>query len=144
MARMFFGGGSQMIDIKLINNQQDLQQVFRLRYAVYVEELGAEMEHADHKRKEVREPWDDTGDNLGAWINGEFVGCVRINFGGKSDLSEYQDFFNPILADECTDCPLESISISSKLVVHQRHRGERLAVRLLQASYTLIAEKNRG
>ena len=32
-----------MIQIKLIDNQQDLQQVFRLRYAVYVEELGAEI-----------------------------------------------------------------------------------------------------
>lgn len=30
-----------MIEIKLINNPQDLQQVCRLRSAVYVEELGA-------------------------------------------------------------------------------------------------------
>ncbi|MFN8002651.1 MAG: hypothetical protein U0X75_16725 [Acidobacteriota bacterium] len=57
-----------MIEIKLINNPQDLQQVFRLRYAVYVEELGAEMEYADHERKEVREPWDETGDHLGAMM----------------------------------------------------------------------------
>lgn len=130
-----------MIQIKLIDNQQDLQQVFRLRYAVYVEELGAEMEYADHERKEVREPCDDTGDNLGAWINGELVGCVRINRGGESDLSEYRGFFNSVIADQYADCPLESISISSKFAVHRRHRGATLAVRLLQASYSHIAEK---
>ncbi len=131
-----------MIQIKLIDNQQDLQQVFRLRYAVYVKELGAEMEHADHQRKEVREPWDETGDNLGAWINGELVGCLRINFGGQSDLSEYQDFFDPILADEYAGCPLEHISVSSKFAVHQRHRGATLAVRLAQASYVQFQEKH--
>lgn len=37
---MFSGEGSQMTQIKLIDNQQDWQQVFRLHYAVYVEELG--------------------------------------------------------------------------------------------------------
>ncbi len=131
-----------MIQIKLIDNQQDLQQVFRLRYAVYVEELGAEMEHADHQRKEVCEPWDETGDNLGAWINGELVGCVRINRGGKSDLSEYQDFFTPIIADKASGCSLESISISSKFVVQQRHRGAIFAVRLAQANYVQMLENN--
>ena len=85
-----------MIEIKLIDNPQDLQRVFRLRYAVYVEELGAEMAHADHQRREVREPWDKSGDNLGAWINGELVGGVRINYGGASDLTEYQNLFNPV------------------------------------------------
>lgn len=130
-----------MIQIKLIDNQQDLQQVFRLRYAVYVEELGAEMEYADHQRKEIHEPCDDTGDNLGAWINGELVGCVRINRGGQSDLSEYREFFDSIIADRYADCPLESISVSSKFAVHRRHRGATLAVRLLQASYSHIAEK---
>ena len=130
-----------MIQIKLIDNQQDLQQVFRLRYAAYVEELGAEMEYADHQRKEIHEPCDDTGDNLGAWINGELVGCVRINRGGESDLSGYRDFFNPVIADNSADCPLQSISVSSKFAVHRRHRGATLAVRLLQASYSHIAEK---
>lgn len=131
-----------MTKIKLIDNPRDLQQVFRLRYAVYVEELGAEMEHADHQRKEVREPWDETGDNLGAWVNGELAGCVRINRGGESDLAEYQDFFNPVIADEDADCPLERISVSSKFAVQQRHRGATLAARLLLAFYIQLQEKN--
>ncbi|HMV51645.1 MAG TPA: GNAT family N-acyltransferase, partial [Blastocatellia bacterium] len=129
-----------MIEIKLINNPQELQQVFRLRYAVYIEELGAEMEFADHERKELREPWDETGDNLGAWINGELVGCLRINYGGQSDLSEYRDFFDPMLAGNAV--PLESISVSSKFAVHRRHRGATLTVRLAQASYVQFQEKN--
>lgn len=130
-----------MIQVKLINNPQDLQQVFRLRYAVYVEELGAAMEYANHERKEVREPWDETSDNLGAWINGELVGCVRINRGGESDLSEYRDFFDSIVADSYADCPLESISVSSKFAVHRRHRGTTLAVKLLQAFYIQLQVK---
>lgn len=55
-----------MIQIKLIDNPQDLQQVFRLRYAVYVEELGAGMKRADHRCQQVREPQDETVYNLGA------------------------------------------------------------------------------
>ena len=131
-----------MIEIKLVDNPQDLQQVFRLRYTVYVEELGARMEFADHERKEVREPWDETGDHLGAWINGELAGCLRINYGGKSDLSEYQEFFDPILADKGTEGSLEEISVGSKFAVHPRHRGATLAVRLMQAFYIQLQEKN--
>lgn len=130
-----------MIEIKLIDNQQDLQRVFRLRYAVYVEELGAEMAHADHQRREVREPWDEGGDHLGAWINGELVGGVRINYGGASDLAEYQHLFNPIIADKHVNCARERISVSSKFVVHARHRGTSLSVRVMQAFYAQLQEK---
>ncbi len=130
-----------MTTIRLADKSPELTQIARLRYAVYVEELGAKMEFADHERKEVREPWDETGDNLGAWINGELVGCLRINYGGQSDLSEYRDFFNPIIANQFANCPLESISVSSKFAVHRRHRGVTLAVRLAQASYVQFQEK---
>ena len=68
-----------MTQIKLINNPQDLQQVFRLRYAVYVEELGAEMEYADHQRKEVREPLEETGDSLGAWSSAGICARYLVN-----------------------------------------------------------------
>lgn len=127
-----------MIKIQLANTSQELTQIAQLRYAVYVEELGARMEHADHPRKELHEPWDETGDNLGAWINGELVGCLRINYGGETDLAEYQHLFRPVIH---ADCPLPGISVASKFAVHRRHRGATLAVRLTQAFYARLQEK---
>jgi len=130
-----------MIEIRLIEHPADLQQVFRLRYAVYVEELGAAMKHADHQLKELHEPWDETGNNLGAWINGELAGCIRLNCGGATDLAEYWRFFASIIADQGAGCALESVSVSSKFAVHRKYRGTSLGVRLALACYALMHEK---
>ncbi len=59
-----------MLDIRLVKTPQELESVYRLRYQVYVEELGAAMEYADHSAQELCEPWDATGENIGVWREG--------------------------------------------------------------------------
>ena len=100
-----------MIRIGLIQTDEELQQVFRLRYDVYVEELGATMAHADHHAKALHDEWDTTADIIGAWHNDELVGCVRLNFSDKTDLAEYEPFFHPLAKKT------GKVSITSKLVV---------------------------
>ncbi len=51
-----------MLDIRLVKTPQELESVYRLRYQVYVEELGATMEYVDHLSQELCEPWNATGE----------------------------------------------------------------------------------
>lgn len=117
-----------MIRIGLIQSEVDLQQVFRLRYDVYVEELGATMEHANHQAKALSDEWDMTADIIGAWHNDELVGCVRLNYRDSADLTEYEQFFSP-LSNRVKVC------VASKLVVAKAFRGAVVSTRLCQGCY---------
>ncbi len=121
-----------MIRIGLIKTEQELQQVFRLRYDVYVEELGATMEHADHQHKALHDDWDATADIIGAWHNDELVGCVRINYSGKTDLAEYEPFVHPLAKK------IGGVSVTSKLVVAKAFRRTMVSARLCQAGFVQL------
>jgi predicted GNAT family N-acyltransferase len=119
-----------MLSIRLAKTEEELQAVYRLRYQVYVEELGATMEYADHQQKALSDEWDKTADIIGAWQNDELVGCVRLNYSHNTDLSEYESFYSKLVNGNSN-----SISISSKWVVAQAFRRTILSARLSQGCY---------
>ena len=51
-----------MLNIRLVKTLQELESVYRLRYQVYIKELGADMKYADHLSQELCKPWDATGE----------------------------------------------------------------------------------
>lgn len=121
-----------MIRIGLITTEAELQQVFRLRYDAYVEELGATMEHADHQAKALYDEWDITADIIGAWHNDELVGCLRINYSSNTNLAEYEPFIHPLAKKTGV------VAVTSKLVVAKAYRGTLVSARLCQAGFTQL------
>ena len=121
-----------MLDIHIATTQSELESVYRLRYQVYVEELGATMEHANHQQKALSDEWDKTADIIGAWQNDELVGCVRLNYSHNTDLSEYEVHYHPLVKETVLRKNTSSISISSKWVVAQAFRRSILSARILQ------------
>ena len=127
-----------MLDIHVATTPEELHAIYRLRYQVYVEEIGAEMEYADHQSKELCEPWDATGENIGAWLEGQLVGCVRFNSATTTDFSDYEHLFHvPALKRFLTSSPAD-FSFSSKLAVPGNHGGRGIAKQLIQAVYSLM------
>ena len=47
-----------MIEIRQASTPDDLQAVYRFRYAVYVEEMAWKMKHVDHTAKLLADPLD--------------------------------------------------------------------------------------
>ncbi len=121
-----------MIRIGLIQTEAEMQQVFRLRYEAYVEELGAAMEHANHQARALCDEWDRTADILGAWHDDELVGCVRINYSDNANLAEYEPFIHPLAKKTGT------IAVTSKLVVAKACRGTLVSARLCQAAFAQL------
>ncbi len=124
-----------MLDIRLVKTPQELESVYRLRYQVYVEELGATMEYADHQQKVLHDEWDKTADIIGAWQDEVLVGCVRLNYSHNTDLSEYEVHYHPLVKETVLRKNTSSISISSKWVVAQACRRTILSARLSQGCY---------
>jgi len=121
------------IEIKQVTTQAEREQVFRLRYRVYVEEIGAQMTYADHAHKKIEEPLDRQGTILGAFLNGGLVGSVRINWGWQ-DIGACADYygmrvFEPYFPKKTT--------MTTRLVVAPEARRSTVAMSVIMAWYSV-------
>lgn len=127
-----------MLDIRVVTTPEELHAIYRLRYQVYVEEIGARMEYANHQTKELCEPWDATGENIGAWLDGQLVGCVRFNSAATTDFSAYEHLFHLRELQRFMACSPADFSLSTKLAVVKTHRRVKLTALLCQACYAVM------
>jgi predicted GNAT family N-acyltransferase len=124
--------GSRPI-IRPVRGPEELEQLFRFRYTVYVEEMNRMQKHADHARKRIRDPLDEFAANLVAWDEaGSIVGAVRVNSAREGDLGAYEQFYDMRSAG---DAHPWSTSITTRLMIAPKYRHSQLAVRLTTAAY---------
>jgi hypothetical protein len=120
------------IDIRKARTQSDLDAVFRLRYAVYIEELGRMQRYADHDARTICEPLDRTGHLFCAYDNSRLVGTLRTNYSRDADLSDYAQLYDMAAVDK--DQP-HATSVTSKLLVTREYRSSMLGYGLAAACY---------
>jgi GNAT superfamily N-acetyltransferase len=120
------------LQIRQARTPAELQAVYRLRYEVYVEELGRVQRYADHETRQVVEPLDQTGRVFCAFDAERLVGTVRNNFARDSDLGEYESLYG--MASVGANHP-RATSITTKLLVIKDYRSSSLGYRLASAAY---------
>lgn len=70
---------SHEYQIRIVTSDADREAVARLRYEVYVAELGRVQPCADHASRTIHEPLDDEGVVFGAFTpEGRLIGTMRI------------------------------------------------------------------
>lgn len=112
-----------------------LEQAFRLRYAVSVEEMNKSPTAADHVRKEIRDELDnETSTILCAVAGGEVIATMRLTWGGDGIPEIYRQQFS---LDLFKAFPITSFSFSSRLVVHKDWRGTAVLGLMLNHGYAL-------
>jgi len=112
--------------IAIAKTEAERTSIYRLRYETYIEELGWESPYADHKRRWLKDPMDESANLFGAFENGVAVATMRTNYGRDSDLEPYRSLFG--LAEDERD----AISVTSRLVVRADHRRSRLFLEVIQ------------
>jgi GNAT superfamily N-acetyltransferase len=122
------------VDVRLARSAADREAVYRLRYRVYVEELGFQQVYADHERKTVQDPLDATAIVLLAEVGGEVVGTVRTNIASDSDLGRYAALHR---LHELRGVARSQITMTSKLIVDARYRQGRIARQLVHAIFRI-------
>jgi GNAT superfamily N-acetyltransferase len=114
-------------------SEDELEQLFRFRYRIYVDEMQRKQKHADHVHRRIRDGLDEFATNLIAWdATGAVVGTVRTNFARDGDLDGYELFYEMASAGSCHPC---STSICTRLMIAPAYRRSLLAVRLAVAVY---------
>ncbi len=75
-------------DILSADNEEQRRGAFRLRYEIYVEEMGRYHSIADHDNRLLIEPEDGTARIFVAEVDGRVVGTSRMNWGADAAFSE--------------------------------------------------------
>lgn len=121
-----------MFEIRLATKQEELKELYRFRYSIYVEEMNRIQHDADHERKIIRDKLDDDGYNLVAFKAENIVGSVRVNLLRHGHIPYYSDFYR---ISEQPDVTSDNASIVTRLMVSQEARKTTLAARLFLACY---------
>lgn len=117
-----------------------LEQAYRLRYMVSVEEMHKTVTAADHGRKEIRDDLDNhTSTILCAVANDEVVATLRLTWGSAELPASQREQFS---MDRFQAFPVESFSITSRLVVHPEWRGTAALGLLFSRGYEMLRERN--
>lgn len=128
--------------IREIKSDAELLEVARLRYDVTVGEMMLTMTHANHKARTVLEPLDHIGHVIGAWIDGNLVGTVRVNLLREGDIGFYFDAYGIGLLPN--DVDPSTVSITTRLAVSQRYRRDptnRIGYRLALHAYSFFLQQ---
>lgn len=123
-----------MFEIRLAANQDELEQLYRFRYSIYVEEMHRVQNDADHVNKRITDALDERGHNLLAFRNGEIAGAVRINFTRDGNIPYYTEFYR--IPDQL-GVTTENSCIVTRMMISNSARKSGLALRLCLASYDL-------
>ena len=103
-------------------SEEEREAVFRLRYDVYVEEMGRYRQAADHDNRRFEEPEDATARIFYAAKDGEVVGTARFSCGMDGPFSERQ-MAHYQLAPFLAEVPADAIAVGERGMVVPRLRG---------------------
>lgn len=118
--------------IRQVQTEEDHQAIARLRYDVYVEEMGKQPHDADHDNKTIIDDLDRFAVIMGAFDDGKAVATGRIlPLTYLPADSFWREFY------DTKAVPIEESKqvIYSKLIVRSDYRGTMVISQILVASY---------
>ena len=129
------------IKIGFAESEDVKEKIYRLRYAVYVEEMGKRPSYADHTRKVLHDELDDGAHLVYAEVDGSVIASVRLNILSESRVDQFlSDAYHLPLWRQ--SWPAESLSITSRLVLQRQWRGSAVVGQLLLALYAFARERD--
>lgn len=118
-------------EIRIAETAQDREACFRLRYDVYVAELGRQVEVADHDRKQLTDSEDVEGIVIGVFCDGQAVATARLNIAdARSQFVEKYALGQALSAQN-------RIAIVSRLMICPSLRGTGVFKLLVKWLFTL-------
>lgn len=122
------------IEIQHAQSPEDLEAIYRFRYAIYVEEMGKPMPGADHDRRLLHDALDARSTQLIARKDGELAGVIRITWGRDGLPETFVEWYG---LRRFRDFAREQISFTGRLMVAQKFRRSAAAIRLACEAYRL-------
>lgn len=126
--------------IRIAQTDQEKERVYRLRYDVYVEEMGRYQELADHENRQLVEAEDANSHIFYAELDGKIVATARLSWGGNGAISQRQiDHYS--LQRFVDEVPAEAISVGERGMVVSHLRGSTLLLDIMKESLRFANER---
>jgi predicted GNAT family N-acyltransferase len=127
-----------MFEIRLATTQAELEELYRFRYSIYVEEMSRVQHDADHERKIISDKLDDSAHNLLVVKANQLVGAVRMNFIGEGAIPYYYDFYR---IGEQFGVTADNVCIITRLMIANSMRKTALAFRICMSVYEFCLQR---
>lgn len=131
------------MEIREALSEEDKFAVYRLRYEVYVEELGRHEPYADHEKRILTDPHDNTARILGAWEGVKLIGTLRNNATCNPNYAASEEFQQDYVNYDVPSvlCAEDHcVSFSSKFMIHQEWRNSLGGLLLIKSNYRYVAQ----
>jgi predicted GNAT family N-acyltransferase len=122
------------VTIRWCSTADELEAVRRLRYEVYVEEMGRPQPHADHEARRIADALDETGWVLAVEHEDEVVGTLRVNR-ASDGLGAYEALYG-LAGLSAADARSTAIATATMFRPHVR-KGQ-LSTELYLAVYAML------
>ena len=116
------------VEVFRAQSEQDREELFRFRYAVYVEEMGRYRRIADHAGRRLVEPEDAHSILYGAREHERVVGTSRLTFGAAGFSPRQIDQYS--LAPFLSEVPARLMAIGERLMLAPHLRGSTVRSKL--------------
>jgi predicted GNAT family N-acyltransferase len=122
----------EAIEVYVTTSASDKYQIYRLRYQVYIEELGRKIASADDENGLLYDGLDESSNLVCAKIGSEVVGSVRVNIGKAKDFS--LDLVSTLLMNKFQEFHKgqHNLCFASKYVVSPAYRKTQVGHLLLE------------
>ncbi len=126
---------TQTAEVVLVEDQAEREEIFALRYEIYVREMGKSPPEADHQNGWIRDDFDLTARLYGLKSeNGEIVGTLRFNL--LKDVNDPEGQLSRLsLKSLLSLLQVEQISVTSRLMLKPSWRGGGVLGLLLNECY---------
>nr|AEQ20479.1 long chain N-acylphenylalanine synthase-like enzyme [uncultured bacterium CSL142] len=119
--------------VKLATTDAEKEAIYRLRYEVYIEEMGGATQHpeADTAKRQLRDEMDENAAHFYVSQKGQVLACVRCNlrrfslFECESELELHR--FAPAYPD--------NVSMTSRVVLHHELRDSDVLMHIACAAF---------
>ena len=129
------------ITFHIAETEEELEQIYRLRYEIYVEEMHIFGSVADHERRLLYGQNDRGARLLYAKLGNEIIASMRLNLGKDGAFSEELEetynlnLFRPTLDDT-------QILVLTRFMIKKDHRGSHLSFRMIEQVAKLCLEED--
>ncbi|HEY3196475.1 MAG TPA: GNAT family N-acetyltransferase [Nitrospirales bacterium] len=126
--------------VRLATTDREKEQIYRLRYKIYIEEMCGEKRHpeADNRTQQFRDHWDERAYHFYIEHDGAIVASLRLNLrsDGPLECEEHFDIeqFRPSFPGH--------VGMISRLVLHPNFRGSLFLKQVAFATYQHALEKD--
>jgi N-acyl-L-homoserine lactone synthetase len=127
---------SQDVTIRIAASRIEREAAFRIRYEVYVEEMGWQTEYANHETRQLEQPLDERGDVWIAIAGDTIVGTLRVNVGTGQELGPYADAYGIRAVPRVT----ELFGIVTNFVMRPAYRNLSIAMQLVRSVFSMAVQ----